>query len=266
MADTIMVRVNSAAPVEGTYGPQWALDVIYPWSKFPTKAWIPRLAGEDAIMPGEYPCVVERGQLREGRDPEREFNYNWRITAVNVIDTEGPTLVEAVERESTVRQERTVEPSKPTPAPSYEDAQAITRKSIERQVSLKEAVSLHVQLSGTVTAADGLVQDVLATAERFYEFLRFQELVPFEKAVADPEVAPALEEAAENIFPPEELSFDNFWAWAKQIDKKGQADVTAALGGKPVGMYLTDNTQASYASIARLCAAKWGVELPEELR
>lgn len=147
----INLEVKSAAPVEGNYGPQWELAIQWPWSQYPSKAWIDRDVDGPTLQSDTYTCVVERGELKDAQKGTAEWNYKWKI-----IDFE--TNVTSI---STV----SIPEDKPgiidTTAPEYRDP---TRVSIERQVCLKAAVEL--------AAANGESTDhIITNAQVFYNWL-----------------------------------------------------------------------------------------------
>jgi hypothetical protein len=86
------VSVRGAESTSGRYGPQWTLTVSYPWSRGKTsKAWIPRDEFMDAVQPGMYECLVEKGP-KWADDTDEDWGYNWRIvefgsTAAPVVAT-----------------------------------------------------------------------------------------------------------------------------------------------------------------------------------
>jgi hypothetical protein len=134
------VKVSSAAAVEGLYGPQWQLEAQYPWSKFPTRAWIDR-RGDTPPPPGEYPCLLEQGALRAAQDGtpktgEFQWDYNWRIIE---FDTKRAPILPNGANTSPVPD---VSPQSPEPAPAKPGA------------------------------ADGTLDNALTAATAFYDWLQ----------------------------------------------------------------------------------------------
>lgn len=73
------VKVTEVSEVEGNKGPQWKLSCEFPWTgKFPEWVWI----DIDFSFPwrpeagSTYPAVVNRRDLKEGKDADTE--WNWR--------------------------------------------------------------------------------------------------------------------------------------------------------------------------------------------
>ena len=54
------VEVRTVAAVEGNYGPQWQLEVQYPFSRYPTKQWLMQ-ESYPAVNPGTYRCTWNAG-------------------------------------------------------------------------------------------------------------------------------------------------------------------------------------------------------------
>lgn len=169
------VKVSSAAAVEGLYGPQWQLEAQYPWSKFPTRAWIDR-RGDTPPPPGEYPCLLEQGALRAAQDGtpktgEFQWDYNWRIIE---FDTKRAPILPNGANTSPVPDvsPQSPEPApakqRPTPQPSFADQADERRASIEHQVALKAAIDF-LALPG---AAEGTLDNALTAATAFYDWLQ----------------------------------------------------------------------------------------------
>jgi hypothetical protein len=169
------LEIRSAAPVEGRFGiAQWELSAKPPWSKYPFKAWIDRDENSSAsIMPGVYPCVVERGGLKDGKAGDSDWDYHWRIRTFNVREDEvsGGTSYDAAgtptPRFTPARPLPT--PGTPSgstdaPVPRYEDQEIVKRRSIERQQALRLSVDHH---AGKDAATDA----VILAAETFYSWI-----------------------------------------------------------------------------------------------
>jgi hypothetical protein len=124
--------VNSAAPVQGRYGPQWELQVQYPWSKYPQKAWIQRVERDSPIEPGTYRCIIERGGMIDPAKGQVEWNYKRTIVQFDV----GDSLATSAQPAAQVPYQTTVT-NQPT---AYVDPEIARRASIEKQVALKAAV------------------------------------------------------------------------------------------------------------------------------
>jgi hypothetical protein len=97
-------------------------------------------------------------ELEIGKDPTGKYDQ---------IDVVGPVLnVNA--NTTTVTSDVPVQVSSP-----YTNNQDAQRKSIERQVSLKTAVELCI--NGKYKTTDEAVTVIIATAEKFYDYLVFKE-------------------------------------------------------------------------------------------
>jgi hypothetical protein len=169
MRRTLTLHVRTAAPVQGKYGPQWELETDVPFSQFPVKFWIDRnLAANEEIADGDYPCILERGDLKLGKTQEgaADFDYKWRIIEFNT-DRELPASDEPPPPTSNARAGNKV--STTDKAPAWEDTpqkpdHPSKRRSIERQASLKAAIEY---LSGHPSSLD----DVTKTADSFYNWI-----------------------------------------------------------------------------------------------
>jgi hypothetical protein len=142
--------IVTKTPLTGKSGPQWELKVVWPWSKFDGPAWIDREEGDRPPGPGIYRCLVERGNLKEGKDAGRDWNYQWRIIEFNIAA-------------------QTTTPAD-TPTNGASEYRDPTRDSIEKQTCLKAAVEIAVAeiATGKVTYSRGIV---LEDAQRFYDWL-----------------------------------------------------------------------------------------------
>jgi hypothetical protein len=154
-----LVAVRSAESAPGQYGPQWALQVTYPWMKAgrTAKAWIPRDEFAPAPEPGQYSCLVEKGsKWATESEGDEDWMHNWRlIGGLSGVEDAEPT---------------DATPTAPKPIAPLPDRDP-TRVSIERQTSLKAAVDLMVADIVAKNDTEWDRKDVLANAEVFYNWL-----------------------------------------------------------------------------------------------
>jgi hypothetical protein len=153
---------------------QWELSAKPPWSKYPFKAWIDRDEHQVSIMPGVYPCVVERGGLKEGKSGDADWDWHWRILAFNMREDEVDEVDDGVSYDAagTPTPARplptpgtpAVSTAAPAPVPRYEDQEIVKRRSIERQQALRLSVDYH---AGKDAATDA----VILAAELFYSWI-----------------------------------------------------------------------------------------------
>jgi len=138
----VQLEVQSIAKAEGRFGAQWQLEVVYPWSQYPTKAWIDRSQYPNEPGPGRYWSLVERVRLRDGKSGDQEYDYNWRIIGFDVAAPEAAP--EAAPAENNAPQAAS-SPGKPRAVPVYpEDTNRADhptkRRSIERQSAFNLAI------------------------------------------------------------------------------------------------------------------------------
>lgn len=255
------VEVKSAAPVEGKYGPQWELSaVLPPSSQYPAKTWIDRNPEDAPILPGTYPCVIERGVLKDGKDGSVDWHYRWRISQFNVVTKDGVvTHTESGPPATPITPSPIPKTEHPIPntLPHYEDADARRRASIERQTSLVQAVAL-------VKEDWDDIKTVIAVAEEFYRYLTGKPETP----AGAPESAG---EAPDPSAPPPEPSPSKtgpraeFSAWLKSVGKT-PADVMAVakLDGhtdpaKWIAAQEPESLRHGYMLLTERCTAEWGI-------
>ena len=137
----VNLAILSAAPVEGAYGPQWKMEAVAEWSKYPMWIWFDRNEG-DTIMPGSYPCLIERKELKRGQDGSREYHYNWKGITFNVT-VEGTTGY-GVDGDggpsATSHPPLHVIPTTPSWSDENDRREATKRNSIESQTAMNAAV------------------------------------------------------------------------------------------------------------------------------
>lgn len=221
----VTVELHSAAPVVGKYGPQWEISLTYPWSKFPSKAWLERDFNGSPIMPGPYECLVERGKLKQGKFGDADWDWNW-----SVVLFDAPTPF--VDAQPSGGSQGTQPPPKPpqgAPAPaqgSYDNVinarEAAKQDSIHRQVALKAAVEY-------LAAHD---DDIVVTtiAQLFYDWLSGKEgvEVTLEKECGSAEQGVIPEEPTRA---PAVNSVGDLLNWAKDTYKvESRQEVLEALG------------------------------------
>jgi hypothetical protein len=147
-----LVAVRSAESAPGQYGPQWALQVTYPWMKAgrTAKAWIPRDEFAPAPEPGQYSCLVEKGsKWATESEGDEDWMHNWRlIGGLSGVEDAEPT---------------DATPTAPKPIAPLPDRDP-TRVSIERQVAGKE-------VGETIRAliAKGIITDMPTAVKHFVD-------------------------------------------------------------------------------------------------
>ena len=254
---TIMtLEVKSAAKVEGKYGPQWELSVIYPFSKYPTKSWIDREDHEMELMPGSYTCEVERDRLREGKEGAYDYNWNWKILSFNVegnseYKPSAPTDAARAEIATETRVERVERLKKENPEPTYEqarmDVEAVKRHSIQRQVALKAAVDM------LKDADDVVPSTVTLWAQEFSDWLEEQpSQVPSKPTEPDSGSGPTIQQEADADHPVYADPAGEPQAEAKPLTQNDVTRIckergwtspwiTKALGGLTMSKWLVEN-------------------------
>ena len=262
------LEVKSAAPIEGKYGPQWLLEVLPPWSKYPFKSWIDRDPNSDfSIMPGIYTCIVEKGALKDGKSGDADWDWNWKIITFALGGKEDPrgaaydaggapspvqtNVQPASQRTGTAPQGVSTPVSQ---IPVYEDQEAIRRRSIERQTSLHRAVE------HATNTNQGDVQDVLDIAASFYDWLSGAENTPQEPPVNEPQGTvgqrneqsglSALDEeaAAPKALPdaPADMTEAHFMGWCGDHGFAG-AQIYEALGKMGIQQWIRDGKSPAQA-------------------
>lgn len=133
------LQVNGVADVQGNRGPQWEIQIQYPFSKYPTKQWIDNDGTHNRPVAGEtYPCIIQRGELsKEEYDGAAEWMYRWRIVE---FDTSGEPWAPPAGPQDYEDAKREAVPAARVPSPISDPRQ----HSIERQVVLKAAVEIYV--------------------------------------------------------------------------------------------------------------------------
>ena len=81
---TVFATVEKVADVDGRDGPQREVTMEVPWSDYPVRFWLDR---DTPPFPkaGDH-CWVKfnRGRIKDGGDPERDWSYRWYIADYNV--------------------------------------------------------------------------------------------------------------------------------------------------------------------------------------
>tara|TARA_Y100000310_G_scaffold336182_1_gene420061 strand:+ start:1581 stop:2246 length:666 start_codon:yes stop_codon:yes gene_type:complete len=172
----LQVEVISAAPdtskrdtdSKGNPLPQWRLEVKYPFSKFAAKAWIKRDPATTALPPGTYWCEVLRGSLREGKDADAEFNFNWHITKFNAPAPDGSA---PAQRPQAGAQNGSSAPQEPSNwhEETMKADHLSKRLDIKRSVALERATEIEIarRMAGDVPAIDR--EAIRDDARWFYE-------------------------------------------------------------------------------------------------
>lgn len=137
---SVDIEILSVADDDGRNGPQWKLDVKLPWSKYPSKIWVDKDQFPDVIR-GKYNAIMARGALRDGKDPEKDWSYNWFI---NELNPESAPSVPITQPDNTV------------------DSRG---SSIERQCCLKAAVEV---LSGSGYSPTSKLLAIAQAADFFH--------------------------------------------------------------------------------------------------
>ena len=167
----IIVEFGLAAEDKGNKGElQWKISVTYPFSQFPTNAWVDRVAGTGPPTPGQYKCLLRREALKHGKPGEELYHWNWRILSYEpVAEGSQPSNGTAAVAEGTV--------SRP-PAASYAASENSRQSSIERQSALGRAVEMYVtckeayEVSGAGDSVANDTEAVLWVAEQFIGWIQ----------------------------------------------------------------------------------------------
>jgi hypothetical protein len=181
------ITVNSAAPVEGRYGPQYEVRAVVPPSQYEGRYWVGQEGYPDGIKPDSYWAEFLKGERRKDKAGTADWDYNWRLISLHSADPEPPqgafltyhyadgtvygpesAAREAPQPAATATQQG---PQPQSPQPSYaatvEERERYKQLSIHRQTALKAAVALSVP-----EAASGTVIDqVTHWAGVFYDWL-----------------------------------------------------------------------------------------------
>ncbi len=121
----IDLEVLSVAEADGRDGPQWKLEVKWPWSKFPGQSWVNQ-SDFAKIERGKYRASISKGHLLPDKDPEKDWSYRWYIESLTPLDQMSPS-------------------SSNGPPPTAMRPPSDSRSaSIERQSCLKAAVDVYV--------------------------------------------------------------------------------------------------------------------------
>lgn len=190
----VALELTKIAGVQGNRGPQFELDLIPPWSKYPIKAWIDQGGFPDAPTPGTYRCILERGALKEGKDGSKDYDYRWGLVQFNVKGEGPPAAPQATAAPAAAVATR------PASVPKYEDQEAIRNRSIQRQVALKAAVDFHATPSAE---GEATAPDVVRTAGIFYQWLS----APQDATLAPPQSTERPSDAQEGS--PDPSGFDD---------------------------------------------------------
>ena len=136
--------VKSAAPVEGKYGPQWVMEVQFPWSDFTEKAWINRDDGQDPIMPGSYRSIVFRRGIKKPEKGEIDYNYFWGIAEFDT-QASGPPWVRGGPSYSSSRGAGQARgPNQPSVSPQYQGIAALAPNApLDKEVLIAWTAARH---------------------------------------------------------------------------------------------------------------------------
>ena len=94
------IEIKSVAEADGKQGPQWQLEVLYPWTQYAAKTWVEQ---EDfpSIKAGMYEAVVEKKNQKSNTDGSQPFHWNYRILELKPVSATAPQesgYKQAVER------------------------------------------------------------------------------------------------------------------------------------------------------------------------
>lgn len=129
----VNLELKSAAPVQGKHGPQWQLEVQFPWSKYPSRCWIDRRESAVLIEPGVYRCQVARGGVIGDRDGTADWHYNWRIVEFG-LSPEGAG-------DEGLGAGRSASPQTPVPSP-------YRAPNLDARIAWAQSVNLAVEIAG----------------------------------------------------------------------------------------------------------------------
>ena len=146
----VQIEVRTCAPVDGNQGPQWQVEFVVPSiSKFPQKSWFDRTGTGQGIAPGTYNATIERGKLKDGKDPNTDFNWYW-----NLISTHGNATAQA-------------EPYRSATTADGQKAPRTTDQRIQRQVAFKGAVDVVCKTIGADNTFTEIIDSVLGLTDAF---------------------------------------------------------------------------------------------------
>ena len=135
---TEFVTVAQMIPdVPGRDGPQKEIHLDVSFSQFPIKFWIPQDAPPYPKRGDQCWVTLNRGTLREGRDPSAEYNYRWYINKWDVEQPEGVEAPYTGELETTYKNNDVFNEGK---AGSNEIP--LWTKSLEHRIAWAQAVNL----------------------------------------------------------------------------------------------------------------------------
>ena len=135
---TEFVTVEQMIPdVPGRDGPQKEIHLDVSFSQFPIKFWIPQDAPPYPKRGDQCWVTLNRGTLREGRDPSAEYNYRWYINKWDVEQPEGVEAPYTGELETTYKNNDVFNEGK---AGSNEIP--LWTKSLEHRIAWAQAVNL----------------------------------------------------------------------------------------------------------------------------
>ena len=273
------IEIKAAAPVEGNYGPQWQMEVVVPWSKYPFKGWIDRADGE-APPNGAYSALLECGKLKQNKNGSADWDWNWKVLDLFANEAEEPQDAEvdvpATQPDPQMREFPKKEaPAPVAPAPTYESQEAVRNASIQRQTALKAAVDFYTNDEKATSAM------VVVAAEYFSRFLSGEtKVVALDVSIPvsddnepPPSGEPGVEDNEQDDPPPEHedviidnppaqwpipegiMSQSKLTIWYEQHKKTGR-DVTRALGMSAV-KYKDAHKYSDYRQVAVDLAGIW---------
>jgi len=101
---TEFVTVEQMIPdVPGRDGLQTELHLTVSFSRYPVKFWIPKDLPPHPKRGDQRWVTLQRGTLKEGRDPSAEYNYRWYIYKWDVEKPEGLEVPYSGELEATYK-------------------------------------------------------------------------------------------------------------------------------------------------------------------
>ena len=220
---TVDVRVENAEAVSA-HGPQWELDVWFPWTTDrAAKAWISRSDGDPPPAKGTYRCVVAKRDRGGGQKPV------WRILQFNT----DPAIAKL---------EDVAEPYEAQPLLMGDPVDtAEGRRHKDRRSVLRSAVIFQGQ------ATDWDTETVLGIADEFYAWV-----------VGDDASAAALPAAAVQAV--DDNDWTAFWK-AVRADLGDNAEdalvaVERACGGQAPQMYARTNNLTAKQLLSH-CRVEW---------
>jgi hypothetical protein len=229
----VVGEVKAVSNVAGKYGPQWEIQIKYPFSNYPSKAWVSDASEDDnnriyhpksaaAPQPDrEYPCIIRRGvksqkrdedETGEGYDGTLAWMYRWRMiefdtnkTADDYPDSDSDSEVPGEGAGPPQQSAVSYQPSAPASAPQPMLAGDERQRLIVQQNILNRAVDLYI---GTKAGEDAgkytpdWTDAILDVANQLWALLPTIGQEPVPEAIGEPESDVTPPEVAEREYVP----------------------------------------------------------------